>query len=140
MDPVSLRLVPASVRAWLRLVMTVLLLATASLLPASPSFAMGAPLVKTTIITGTIEECGAGPSNAVVRPLVIKLHERPSGRVVAIYTVEPSTHVGTYAFSLALGTYFLTTSASTSVPPRGNIVIRSTTKAVIEVPITTTCQ
>lgn len=140
MNAVSLRLVSARVRVWLRFFVSVLLLATTTLLITSPSFAKGGSFVKITIITGTIEECGAGPSNGVVRPMVIKLHERPSGRVVAIYTVEPSTHVGSYAFSLSLGTYFLSTSASTSVPPRGNIVIRSTTIAVVRVPITTTCQ
>ena len=127
--------------ASLRIPAMVLLLAAAVLLPSSPSFAKGAPLVKTTLITGTAAECGVGLRNGwITRPLVIKLRERPGGRVVAIYTVEPAAQVGTFAFSATPGTYFLTTSESTSMPPRGNIVIRGNSKAVIKVNIATTCQ
>ncbi len=130
-----------SKRTSLRIVGTSLLLTVAVLLPVSPSLATGAPLVKTTIITGFVSGCNTGVRNGgIKRPLVIRLHERPSGRVVAIYTVEPTTQVGTYAFSARSGTYFLTTSESTSVPPRGNIIIRATTKAIVEVTIATTCQ
>ena len=140
MNGLTYRLAPTRVNVWLRLLVVVLLPATTLVLIVHPSFAKGASLLKTTIITGTVEECGAGPSNVVVRTLVIRLHERPNGRVVAIYTVEPSTHIGSYAFSVVPGTYFLTTSASTSVPPPGNIVVRSTSRAVMEVPISTPCQ
>ncbi len=130
-----------SKRTPLRIVVTSLLLTVAVLLPVSPSLATSAPLMKTTIITGFVSECNAGVRNGgIIRPLVIRLHERPSERVVAIYTVEPTTQVGTYAFSARPGTYFLTTSESTSVPPRGNIIIRAATKAIVEVTIATTCQ
>ena len=113
----------------------------AVLLPVSLVAATGASTMKTFIITGAISECNAGIRNGeILRPMVIRLHERPSGRVVALYTVEPTTRIATYAFSARPGTYFLTTSESTSVPPRGNIIIRATMTKIVEVNIATTCQ
>ena len=125
----------------LRTVVTSLLLTVTVVLPVSPSFATDAPLMKTVIITGLVSECNVGVRNGeILRPLVIKLHERPSKRVVAVYTVEPTAQAGTYAFSARPGTYFLTTRERTSVPPPGNIIIRATIKAIVEVNIATTCQ
>jgi hypothetical protein len=51
-----------------------------------------------------------------------------------------STHLSYYAFAVGPGTYYLTTSESTSPPPRGNIVVRESSKDVIEVTIATVCQ
>jgi len=117
------------------------LLGLTTFIPASRSFAKGAPLVKTTLITGTAAECGAGIRNGWVhRPLIIKLHESPSGRVMAIYTVEPTSGVGSYAFRVTPGDYYLTVSESTSVPSSRNIVVRSNSKEIVAVDIATTCQ
>jgi hypothetical protein len=130
-------------RASFRAAAMIALLAAVALLPESPSFAKGAPtsLVKTTAIEGTAAECGAGVRNGwIARPLTIKLHELSSKRVVAIYTIEPTPRVGDYAFNVVPGIYYLTTSESTSVPPRGNIIIHSNSKAVVEANITTVCQ
>jgi len=38
------------------------------------------------------------------------------------------------------GTYYLTTSETTSSPPRGNIVVRASSKDIIEATISTVCQ
>jgi hypothetical protein len=130
-----------SKRAPLRIAVTSFLLTVVVLLPLNSSLAAGAPLAKTTIVTGLVSECNVGVNNdEILRPLVIRLHQRPSGRIVAIYTVEPTSQEGTFAFSARPGTYFLTTSERTSVPPRGNIIIRATTKTIIKVNIATTCQ
>jgi hypothetical protein len=118
-----------------------LLLTLAVLLPGSPSLATGAPLTNMSIIAGFAFECNVGLRNGeILRPLLIKLHERPSGRVVAVYTVEPTTQVGTYAFSARPGTYFLTTSEKTSLPPAGDIIIRNTMKSIVAVNIGDVCQ
>lgn len=109
------------------------------LTPVGPLIpALGVARVR--VITGPIEECGAGRADNVVRAFVVSLHQRPSGRVLARYTVEPQKAPGWYAFYVALGTYFLTTNEDTSPPPKGNIVITATSKSVTMVPIATKCQ
>lgn len=141
MDLVHLGKTCISKKTPFRIMVTSLLLTVAALLPVSPNLATGAPLMKSTIITGFVSECNAGVRNGeILRPLVIRLHVWPSGRVVAIYTVEPTPRAGTYAFSARPRTYFLTTSERNSVSPRGNIIIRATTKAIVEVTVATTCQ
>lgn len=123
-----------------RLFAPLVLIGAMDLLPAQTSFAKGAATTRLSIITGSIEECGAGPSNAVVRTFVVTLHERPSDRVIAIYSIRPSAATGYYAFRVAPGIYYLTTNAKTSPPPRGNIKILPTSAGVTEIAITTTCQ
>lgn len=71
--------------------------------------------------------------------LVIRLHERPGGRVVAIDSFELSVHEGDYAFGARPGTYSSTTSDVPWLPSRGDILIGATTKAVVEVTISTSC-
>jgi len=123
-----------------RLFTPLVLIGAVALLPAQTSFAKGVATTKVSVITGSIEECGACPSNAVVRTFVVTLHERSSDRVIAIYSIRPSAGTGYYAFRVAPGTYYLTTNAKTSTPPRGNIKIIPTSAEVTEAPITTTCQ
>lgn len=123
-----------------RLVTPLVLIGAMALIPAQTSFAKGVASTRVSIITGSIEECGAGPSNAVVRTFVVTLHERPSDRVIATYSIRPSARSGYYAFRVVPGTYYLTTNAKTSPPPRGNIKILATSAEVTEATITTTCQ
>jgi len=107
-----------------------------AIIPAE-SWAKGAPVTK--LITGSIEECGGGPADTMVRTFVVTLRERPSGRVIAIDTIKPSVKTGYYAFRVVPGTYYLATNAKTSPPPRGNVAIQATSPEVTELPITTTC-
>lgn len=104
------------------------------------SGAAGSPLGKVSIITGPVSECDAGSVLGLPRPFVVTLHERPGGRVVATYDLRPSKHLSFYAFAVAVGTYYLSTSESTSPPPHGNIVIGVHSKNIISVPIATVCQ
>ncbi len=114
--------------------------ATVGLLPVGLSAAASSPLGKVSIITGSVAECGTGPSLGLRRPFTVTLHSRPSGRIVATSTLRPSTHVSYYAFAVGLGTYYLTTSETTSPPPRGNIVVRATSKNIITATVATVCQ
>lgn len=114
--------------------------ATLSVLPMNIGAASSSSLGKVSIITGSVSECGVGPSPGLRRPFTVTLHVRPNGRVVATTLLEPSTHLSHYAFAVGLGTYYLTTSETTSPPPRGNIVVRATSKDIIEATIATVCQ
>jgi hypothetical protein len=98
--------------------------ATLSVLPMNIGAASSSSLGKVSIITGSVSECGVGPSPGLRRPFTVTLHVRSNGRAVAI----------------GLGTYYLTTSETTSPPPRGNIVVRATSKNIIEATIATVCQ
>jgi hypothetical protein len=102
--------------------------------------ASSSPLDKVSVITGSVSECGAGPSVGLVRPFTVSLHLRSNGRVIASTTLRASTHLSDYAFAVGPGTYYLTTSEATSSPPRGDIVVRATSKNIIEVTISTVCQ
>jgi len=107
---------------------------------ATPGFSSSSPLGKVSVITGSVSECGTGPSLGLPRTFVVTLHQRPGSHVVATYALKPSTHLSYYAFAVAPGTYYLTTSETNSPGPRGNIVVRTTSKSIIEAPIATVCQ
>jgi len=111
-----------------------------AVLPIGVEAASSSSLGKVSVITGSVSECGAGPSLGLRRSFTVTLHVRPSGRVVATTTLRASTHLSYYAFAVGTGTYYLTTSEPTSPPPRGNIVVRTSSKDIIEVTISTVCQ
>jgi hypothetical protein len=98
------------------------------------------PLEKVSVITGSVSECGAGPSLGLPRTFVVTLHRRPGSYVVATFILKPSTHLSYYAFAVTPGTYYLSTNETNSPGPRGNIVVRTISKSIIEVPIATLCQ
>ena len=114
--------------------------ATLCVLPLDIGAASSSPLGKVSIITGSVSECGVGPSPGLRRPFTVTLHVRSNGRVVATTILRPSMHLSHYAFAVGLGTYYLTTSEATSPPPRGNIVVRRNSKDIIEATIATVCQ
>lgn len=107
---------------------------------ANPGFSSGSPHSKVSIITGSVSECGGGPSNSLPRTFVVTLHERPGGHVIATYAVKPSVHVSYYAFAVNPGIYYLSTSETNSPWRYGNIEVRANSKAVIEKSIATLCQ
>jgi hypothetical protein len=102
--------------------------------------ASSSSLGKVSVITGSVSECDAGPSLGLRRPFTVTLHVRSNGRVVATTTLRSSTSLSYYAFAVGPGTYYLTTSETTSSPPRGNIVVRASSKDIIEATISTVCQ
>jgi hypothetical protein len=113
---------------------------TISVLPVDIGAASSSSLGKVSVITGSVSECGAGSTVGLRRPFTISLHVRSNDRVVATTTLMASTHLSYYAFAVGPGTYFLTTSEATSPPPRGNIVVRASSKDIVEVTISTVCQ
>jgi hypothetical protein len=121
-------------------VAAVALLGTLAVFSMDIGDASSSPLVKVSIITGSVSECGAGPFLGLRRTFTVTLHVRPSGRVVATTTLNPSTLLSHYAFAVGVGIYYLTTSETTSPPPRSNIVVRANSKDIIEATIATVCQ
>jgi hypothetical protein len=113
---------------------------TFAVLPMGIDSASSSSLGKVSVITGSVSECDAGPSLGLRRPFTVTLHVRSNGRVVATTTLRSSTSLSYYAFAVGPGTYYLTTSETTSSPPRGNIVVRASSKDIIEATISTVCQ
>ena len=110
------------------------------ILPPGVAVASNLGLPKTTMIEGPVAECGGGAFSETPRSIEIFLHESPSKKVIATYTIMPSTHLSFYAFAVTKGTYFLTTNQALSKPPRGNIRITAKSKNIVMTPISTVCQ
>lgn len=120
--------------------LAVMLIVAAVLVPLTTALARGTGLPKDTIITGPVSECGGFASGGIRRTMVISLHSRPTGRVLATYVVRPNDHWIYYAFAVTNGTYFLTTNQPLSKPTQGNIVVSRKSHSTVEVAISTVCQ